>query len=344
MAEETKELQNEITVSEQMEEQLEQPVEVSETANASAQQPVKKNKMATINRIFLTVFLLVAVIGTVAGWGTGDTCSFGWDAIAAVCPLGFLEQLLGAKVFALRGVIAFVAIILLTLLFGRFFCSWMCAVPPIQRFFKSKKRKAEERKIRRELSMSCSHSCATCGGQCSGKQAEKTVYRSKVDSRHIVLGGALVASIIAGFPVFCLVCPVGLTFAFVFALISFVTTNSLTWGLLVFPVVVILEVVVFGKWCHKLCPIGALLSLAGKHSKLGKPKVDESKCLRNTHDAECYGCVMACPEEIDLFNGVGSYDCTRCGRCAEACPTGAISFSLKGVNKNEPVQLPANEM
>ena len=37
--------------------------------------------------------------------------------------------------------------------------------------------------------------------------------RAKLDSRHYVLGGALLSTAVFGFPVFCLVCPIGLTFA-----------------------------------------------------------------------------------------------------------------------------------
>lgn len=44
--------------------------------------------------------------------------------------------------------------------------------------------------------------CSSC--------AEK---RAALDSRHVILGGSLLSAAVFGFPVFCLICPIGLTFA-----------------------------------------------------------------------------------------------------------------------------------
>lgn len=61
---------------------------------------------------------------------------------------------------------------------------------------------------------SATHDCAACPEPCP-RQAQRAF-----DSRHAVLGGALLTTAVFGFPVFCLVCPVGLTFAAVALLVS----------------------------------------------------------------------------------------------------------------------------
>ena len=34
----------------------------------------------------------------------------------------------------------------------------------------------------------------------------------------------------------------------------------------------------------------------------------------------------------DLFVGIGA-DCTRCGLCIDACPTGSLKYQIRGLDK-----------
>ena len=67
-----------------------------------------------------------------------------------------------------------------------------------------------------------SHDCGSCSS-CKG-------VRAKLDSRHYVLGGALLSTAVFGFPVFCLVCPIGLTFATVLVVWRLFAAGDMTWS------------------------------------------------------------------------------------------------------------------
>lgn len=143
------------------------------------------------------------------------------------------------------------------------------------------------------------------------------------DSRHAVLLGAIGSSFVFGFPVFCLVCPIGITFAIVIGLFNLVVHADTSWGLLVFPALLVLELVVCRRWCTHLCPVGALLSLlSSRLPRLLRPQVDAAKCLRN-QGVDCRVCVGECPEEVDPHSGAIP-ECSNCGSCADACPAQAI--------------------
>ena len=156
-----------------------------------------------------------------------------------------------------------------------------------------------------------------------------------LDSRHAVLAGTLATTALCGFPVFCLLCPVGLTFATVIALYRFIGFNEPTIDLLVFPAIIVLELVLLRKWCHRFCPISALMSLARRL----RPQVSMEACLRSKGE-DCTVCGSVCPEGIDPVADLGRRslsECTRCGRCAEACPAQAIAFRKTRVRATDPV-------
>lgn len=153
-----------------------------------------------------------------------------------------------------------------------------------------------------------------------------------LDARHFVLGGALVSTAAFGFPVFCLVCPIGLTFATIFLVIRLFTDGDVTWTLILVPLLLAAEVIFFRKWCHKLCPLGAMMSLVAKANKTFVPTIDDSKCLETAKGIECGLCGRACSEEIDPRHPDTSKtawsECSKCRECVDVCPTGAISMPL----------------
>jgi ferredoxin-type protein NapH len=164
----------------------------------------------------------------------------------------------------------------------------------------------------------------------------------KLDSRHIVLGGSLLSAAVFGFPVFCLVCPVGLTFASLLVIYRLFGFGEVTWTVIVFPLILVLELVVFRKWCSKICPLGALMSLLAGANRLFRPHIDENKCLAS-RGLTCSLCAKACSREhIDLRHPAVSQgalsDCTKCGDCADACPTKAIDFPLLSPGQGENVE------
>lgn len=277
-------------------------------------------------------FLIVAVllIALFAGWQTGTLCSVGYDAIAYICPLGALETIFGSWAFVPRVLICLAVVVIVALVFGKAFCSWVCPVAPLSDLLRGRKAREKDECERTQAA----HRVLERWSDTNAAQAEKhKPFRSQVDGRRVVLAGSLASAAVCGFPVFCLVCPIGLTFASAIALYRLIGFNEPAIEVLVFPALLVLELTVFRKWCHRFCPVGALLSLLSRGNRTFKPHVNASMCARHA-GSSCAACAQACPEHIDPCADLGDRslaECTRCGACVNTCPAKALSF----VNRKE---------
>jgi MauM/NapG family ferredoxin protein len=77
-------------------------------------------------------------------------------------------------------------------------------------------------------------------------------------------------------------------------------------------------------WCRNLCPLGGLLGLLSTRLSFWRRRVNE-KCI------ECGACRRACglgaiPENPRKY---WPQECTECMSCRDVCPVNAISFGLK---------------
>ena len=279
---------------------------------------MKRNSKLLRTLSALAVVALVCV-GLALHTGTGTPSAWGIYDIAALCPLGAVEAAVASKTVVPPMLIALVVGIVLVVLFGRAFCAWGCPVPLLRRILGLKS--PEEKRVQR-----VSAKGRRVGGP-SGIPASRR--GSAVDSRNWVLGGTILSAAVFGFPVFCLICPVGLTFATIIALWRLVQFNEVVLSLLVFPAILVLEVVVLRKWCGKICPLGALLSLVSRLNKTFRPDSNEAICLRTSKGEPCHQCAEVCPEGIDLHDAAASAplnECTKCRACADACPMHAVTF------------------
>lgn len=295
----------------------------------------KKGKFrASSLRIVVEVLVIgVFVVGLFLQTGTGSLSATGvWD-VFALCPLGALTSFVASKTFIPAQVVGLVLFIAFVLVLGRVFCAWAC---PAQLWYKLLNRRDDGSRKREEPVG------AACGDVAALNAAQDKKPRSRVlgapkpslrggvhDSRNWMLFGAIVAALVVAFPVFCLICPIGLTFATIVSLWNFLNFNTFGPGLVVFPLILIFELIVLRKWCHTLCPLGALLSWIARGNKTFVPTCDESLCLHEAEHAACHRCVDVCPEEINLHDAMESaplHQCTKCHLCAEACPTSAITF------------------
>ena len=276
--------------------------------------------------------VIALLIGGMAfGVTSGQLCSIGYDAIAAVCPLGALETIFSGWAIVPRLAIALCAVALVAVVFGRSFCSWVCPVPPLFDGLRTKRRRKQDADERKQAGdRVLARSRAVHGAGVDEAQAEAP-RRHRLDGRHAVLAGSLASAAVCGFPVFCLVCPVGLTFATAIAWSRLVGFNEPTVEVVAFPLFLILELVVLRKWCHRFCPIGALLSLLSARRGSVRPVANADTCSRKGGEG-CSACACVCPEGIDPREDLGDAsvrECTRCGACVEACPTKSLRFKLE---------------
>ena len=299
-----------------------------------------------------------ALAGMAFRVGIGTPSAFGIQQISAICPLGALETMAGTKSVMLHPLLLFVLVVVLIALVGKAFCAWMCPVPWLQKFFRPRKHSAAKGGVGHNASAksgaghgvpasrndpgaasvqvepsatACIPSaCAACAGAAACAKALAPVGGARdgvqLDSRHAVLVGTLASAAVFGFPVFCLICPVGLTFATIIGLWNLVQFNEPSWALIIFPIILIAEVTVLRKWCSKICPISALVSLLSNLNVTLRPRVKADVCLRS-RGVDCHACVDACPEQLDPHSG-RIPECSKCGKCMEACPAKAISIKL----------------
>ncbi len=301
----------------------------------------------------------IAGIGYVAHTGFGNLSALGWESISILCPLGALGTMLASKTIVPRAVISLVLAVVAIIIFGRAFCGWVCPVPVVSKlreaFAKQTKAATDDagsvqeasegahnepaqsaeaqespagstenrielsEKEKLLLRTSCGHAKAACSSDCRPS-----------NSRHLVLGSALLSAAIFGFPVFCLVCPIGLSFALVFVLINLFGSGDVTWSVIVIPVLLIAGVVFFRKWCSHICPLSSLMSLIGKLNRTFRPHINDKRCIES-HGGTCGRCAQVCEVGINPRHpelGSPWSECTKCRACVEVCPSKALSMPL----------------
>lgn len=83
-------------------------------------------------------------------------------------------------------------------------------------------------------------------------------------------------------------------------------------------------------YCNSICPVGTFLGLISKISLL-RIKFDESKCTK------CGRCAIACKSFcIDFLNKkIDNSRCVECFNCINSCPDKALSYSLVTTGKKK---------
>ena len=261
----------------------------------------------------VTALLFIGLIiwGVLSDFGYGGLCSFDTDwhigewVVGLACPLGFLQRWLAGGILLPQWFAAVLALVVIILL-GKIFCDWLCPTVLTKRVFRGKG--IFESK------------CNTPLARTSGENY----------SRYTILAAVLISTLLFGFPIFCFICPIGIFFGLIFAIISVFSGQLLIVQLIVFPILLILELYILKRWCNSICPLGALLGIFGILNRFFRPKVNKDKCL-HSQGVNCKVCKNNCSEGVDLVGNDSSFsqrDCSKCLECYEKCPVKAIEIRL----------------
>lgn len=247
--------------------------------------------------------LLGGTIGGDAAIGTpaelpfyGTLSSSSLFGVTLLDPFAVLESAAAAKTFALGWLIGLLPVLVVYgLIRGRAFCGWTC---PVNLFCEIVDW------LRRKLHI---------------EVAERVL------PRHVkvyVAAGVLVLSAVLGFPVFEALSPISF-------INKGIVLGSMVGGLTLLAILLVELFWGHRVWCRAICPLGGFYELVGKVG-LVNVHMDHGKCIG------CDACKRAClcdPEILDAVVAgedtmVRAGDCMACGRCTEACPTGAIALKL----------------
>ena len=252
---------------------------------------MKQGDRITKARVATLALVFVAVIASLAfDLGLGTPSSFGLGQFFLLCPLGGIEALLASKALVPVTLISLAVVFAFALLFGRAWCAWGCPAPRIRGFFK-REPKAESV---HDAATAPATAQRTCSAAREAKGLAASIRHLARDRRTWALGVVLVATLIAGIPLFCLVCTIGLTFGTVGSLWHLIVDKQVTLSAIVFPAALAIELVLYRKWCMNLCPVAGLLNVFGQFARLFRPRVDASTCLQASEGRPCTVCASVC--------------------------------------------------
>ena len=244
-------------------------------------------------RIFLACVFFIGI--TLLFVGIGQQW-WGWMA-----KLQFLPSCLALNFAVIAGVL------LLTILFGRIYCSVICPMGVFQDSIIWLRRKI--------------------GGKKHGFKHEH--YRKPNNVIRWIMGLLLIATVIVGNQFFItFLAPYSAYGRIVRSIVGLAEGESIIMPLLLTAGTTLVVIVVFAwfwgrEYCNLLCPVGAVLGEAGRHPAFGF-KIDEDKCV---HCGLCgKRCKASCIDTKE--RKIDHSRCVDCFDCIGNCKQGAISYGL----------------
>ena len=215
-----------------------------------------------------------------------------------------------------KGLALSLLIIITTLIFGRYFCSWICPMGILNQWIShvmNRKRPVDDYKI----------------------NAYKSIFRFKYYLLTVLLILAAFGSLQIGLfdPISFITrsFSISLLPAFHYSGGSLYLKQPLFYGGVLIAVVFI--AVLFANrfiprfWCRMLCPLGALLGVLSSRSIL-RIRRDVEKCT------DCQKCLRYCHGACDPHTELRASECHICMNCIEDCPEHAVHYGLSRENSS----------
>ncbi len=226
----------------------------------------------------------------------GNTWSGNFYGYKISDPLAVLAQMASGLTiywpFFLSGLIP----IVLTVIFGRFFCGWICPATFLY-----------------ELNSGLSLLLQRFGIKTGRKRFDRRL-------KYGVLAVGIAISAISGSVLISMIYPpaiIGREIYFGIALGGFGA------GLVFFVLTLLFDLLVSRRgFCRYVCPGGALYSLLGRFRLLRIKRIVE-----NCND--CAKCNAVCEFGLDPLRDDFGQECNNCTACIAICPTDALTFNMK---------------
>ena len=197
--------------------------------------------------------------------------------------------------------------IIFTVIFGRFFCGWICPATLLY-----------------ELNTNLGAWLHESGFPIGQKRFDRRF-------KYIILVIGIILSVITGSVLFAAIYPpaiIGREIYYAIALGGFGV------GTVFFVMTLFFDLLVARRgFCRYLCPGGALYSLLGRY-RLLRIKREVKDCN------DCEKCTAICEFELDPMRDDFGQECNNCTACIAICPTNALIFNIK--HKDVPYQGPGH--
>jgi ferredoxin len=256
----------------------------------------KRSKIQVFRLIVLASFIVLVTVLAV-----GHQLSIpGFGPIDAICPFGGLETIyrfLANGGFLQRtftsNLVLLVGIIILGIIFGRYFCGWICMLGGLQEYFRLLGKKIFKRR--------------------------RFTIPEKIDNplrytKYLVLAVVLFFTWKTGELIIRPYDPFA-AYAHLAAGLQSVW-EEFAVGLIILVVSLIASMFYDRVFCKYLCPLGAFLGILTK-TGIYRIKRDNNTCT------DCRICDKACPVNLNVSNvkAITSPECINCLECVTDCPT-----------------------
>lgn len=210
-------------------------------------------------------------------------------------PLAAAEMIAASKRLHWPMLVSIIAPVILTLIFGKVFCSWVC---PGYLLFEI------TGKLRRVLPWA---------------EIKPGNLRFSHKNKYVLLCVGLLLATFLSAPLFAMIYPPAVVSRVIHACIF---GTQLAAMLILLGLMVAFELFVSPRWwCRTMCPGGALYGLLG-WARPVRIKLRQEVCTG------CLDCVPVCEEGINPITQSGSIECDNCGVCIRHCGDQALYYTI----------------